>query len=85
MAPPRSPAFTSASNAGQSTPGHSQYGAVATAKTQPWDIWCHFSHIDAMGYRALVEGQAVDVEYVRLDQDSFKYIATRVRPVTREE
>ena len=57
------------------------YGAIETAKTGPWDIWCHFSHIDASGYRTLAPGQRVEVEFMRVDQESFKYVAQRVRAI----
>ena len=62
------------------------YGAIATSKTEPWDIWCGFSHIEATtGYRVLTEGQLVEGDYFRVDQESFKYAATRVRPLTHDE
>lgn len=57
------------------------YGAIETQKTEPWDIWCHVAHIDANGYRTLTPGQRVQVQFMRLDQDSFKYVARHVRPV----
>ena len=60
------------------------YGAIATTHTDPWDIWCGFAHIEATGPRSLTEGQLVEVEYFRVDQDSFKYVATRVRPLAGE-
>jgi cold shock protein len=55
------------------------YGAIATVTTAPWDIWCHFSHIDGSGYRELSPGELVEVDYVRVDQDSFRYVASAVR------
>ena len=55
------------------------YGVIACAATAPWDIWCHFSAIDAPGFRALAAGQPVAVHYVRVDQESFRYRALRVR------
>jgi len=57
------------------------YGVIATASTAPWDIWCHFSAIEGEGFRMLQPGQEVEVEYIRLDQESFKYIARRVRAI----
>jgi cold shock protein len=57
------------------------YGVIAAAATAPWDIWCHFSAIDTDGYRSLQRGEEVEVEYMRFDQDTFKYIARRVRSV----
>lgn len=55
------------------------YGAIASEATAPWDIWCHFSHIEGSGYRELIPGEPVEVEYVRGDRESFKYVATAVR------
>ncbi|CAN5793635.1 hypothetical protein BH18ACI5_BH18ACI5_12200 [soil metagenome] len=55
------------------------YGAIATEKTAPWDIWCHFSHIQGTGFRTLAPGESVHVAYVRFDQESFKYIARSVQ------
>jgi CspA family cold shock protein len=55
------------------------YGAIASDATAPWDIWCHFSHIDMPGFRLLEVGERVDVEYIRTDQESFRYRALRVR------
>ena len=56
------------------------YGVIASDATAPRDIWRHFMHIvDMPGFRSLEPGQRVDVEYVRMDQESFRFIATRVR------
>jgi len=56
------------------------YGAIASDATAPWDIWCHFMRIvDMPGFRSLEPGQRVDVEYIRMDQESFRFIATRLR------
>jgi cold shock protein len=55
------------------------YGAIATEKTAPWDIWCHFGRIQEEGFRSLTPGDRVHVEYVRTDQESFKYVALSVR------
>jgi cold shock protein len=55
------------------------YGAIASKETAPWDIWCHFSAIESTGFRTLLPEEAVEVEYVRFNQESFKYIARRVR------
>ena len=56
------------------------YGAIASDATAPWDIWCHFMQIaDMPGFRSLEPGQRVDVEYIRMDQESFRFIPTRVR------
>jgi cold shock protein len=55
------------------------YGAISTVETAPWDVWCHFSALDAPGFRALEAGDVVEIQYVRFDQNSFKYRALRVR------
>ena len=56
------------------------HGVIASDATAPWDIWCHFIHIvDMDGFRSLQSGQRVEVEYIRMDQESFRFIATRVR------
>ena len=56
------------------------YGVISSEATAPWDIWCHFTHIvDMPGFRSLNPGQKVEVEYIRMDQESFRFIATRVR------
>jgi cold shock protein len=57
------------------------YGAIGCDHLDPWDIWCHFSNIEdtAGSFRALNPGDPVEVEYVRIDQESFKYVARRVR------
>jgi cold shock CspA family protein len=57
------------------------YGAIACTVTAPWDIWCHFSAIDTSGFKSLTEGETVTVEYCRANQDSFRYIARRVRRI----
>jgi cold shock CspA family protein len=51
------------------------YGAIETPKTAPWDIWCHFVHVQGTGFRMLVPGERVQIEYVRFDRESFKLVA----------
>jgi len=56
------------------------HGAIATERTAPWDIWFHFSCID--GQRpALVPGDRVEVRFLRLDLDSFRYVAHLVKVI----
>ena len=55
------------------------HGAIASAATAPWDIWCHFAQIDAPGFRSLTAGERVAVRYRRADQESFRYVAEHVR------
>ena len=57
------------------------YGCIESEQTAPWDIWAHFSMIQMSGYKTLQEGQRVDVEYERADQDSFRYRALKVRTI----
>jgi CspA family cold shock protein len=55
------------------------YGAIASEATSPWDIWCHFSAIEMDGFKALSPGERVAVHYIRANQESFRYLALRVR------
>ena len=56
------------------------YGCIASEKTAPWDIWCHFMHITGMdGFRSLNVGDRVEVEYHRSNQESFRYVAIQAR------
>lgn len=56
------------------------YGAISVAELAPWDIWCGFSAIvGVQGFRALSQGESVEVEYFRFNQESFKYVARSVR------
>ncbi|WP_284350383.1 cold-shock protein [Roseisolibacter agri] len=54
-------------------------GVIASTATAPWDIWCHFSALDMPGFRSLTPGDRVAVEFYRADQESFRYVARRVR------
>jgi CspA family cold shock protein len=54
-------------------------GVIACAATAPWDIWCHFSALEMPGYKSLAPGERVEVEYVRANRESFRYVAERVR------
>ena len=55
------------------------YGVISVSQLAPWDVWCLFAHIEGDGFRTLTAGERVEVEYMRWDKDSFKYVATRVR------
>ena len=59
--------------------GDKGYGAIATTATAPWDIWCHFAAIEGSGYKELTPGERVLVDYRRANQESFRYLADRVR------
>jgi CspA family cold shock protein len=56
-------------------------GAISCRETAPDDVWVHYSMIEGSGYRALEEGEAVEMEYLPARQDSFNYRALRVRRV----
>lgn len=32
------------------------YGAVASAATAPWDVWCQFAAVATPGFKALTRG-----------------------------
>ena len=55
------------------------YGVISVPELAPWDIWCHFSVIEAEGFRTLTPGESVEVEYYRFNRESFKYVARSVR------
>lgn len=55
------------------------YGVIESADTAPWDIWAHFSFIEGTGFKTLTVGEQVEVTYHRAKQDSYRYVAIRVR------
>lgn len=55
------------------------YGVIAAPDIAPWDIWCHFSAIEGTGYKEMKTGERVEVAFYRANQESFKYLAERVR------
>ena len=61
------------------------YGVISCDDIAPWDIWCHFSAIEAEGFRNLTEGEPVEVDFTRIDRESFKYVADRVRQLRPED
>lgn len=54
------------------------WGGIASADT-PGDVWVHFSAIEGDGYKALIEGEAVEFRFEAAQQDSWNYRATWVR------
>ncbi|PZF86717.1 cold-shock protein [Jiangella anatolica] len=48
------------------------------------DTWVHFSVIDMDGFRELAAGDRVEFSYEQVQQDSFRFRATRVRKLPRE-
>jgi CspA family cold shock protein len=55
------------------------YGVIETPETAPWGIWCSFCHIEGNGFRSLTVGERVEVRYHRANQESYRYVAVRVR------
>lgn len=41
------------------------------------DAFVHFSVIEGEGYLSFAAGDEVSFDYVRIDQDSFRFVATR--------
>lgn len=60
------------------------YGGIRSPDA-PGDIWVHMSAIDMEGFRSLEAGQEVECRYERADQDSWKYRATWVRPLPKDD
>lgn len=59
------------------------WGAIASDDLPPGqDAWVHFSAIEGTGYRFLVEGERVEFDFEPAEQDSFRFVATRVRKFT---
>jgi cold shock protein len=56
------------------------WGVVDSPQT-PGGCWVHFSHIQATGYRKLVPGKTVALEFEPADQDGFTYRAVTVEPL----
>ncbi|QUQ67409.1 cold-shock protein [Kutzneria sp. CA-103260] len=58
------------------------WGAISSPDLPPGlDAFVHFSAIEAEGLRALDPGDRVEFDYVPAQQDSFRFVATRVRKV----
>jgi CspA family cold shock protein len=58
--------------------GEQGWGVVDAPET-PGGCWVHFSAVDAPGYRELRAGQQVLLEAEPVEQDGYRYRATRVR------
>ena len=61
------------------------YGVIEAVDTAPWDIWSSFSAIEAIGFKSLTVGERVEVTYHRANQESYRYVADRVRRVSQDE
>jgi CspA family cold shock protein len=58
------------------------WGAISSPELPDGrDAWVHFSAIEAEGYRTLEPGTQVEFDYEPAVQDSFRFRATRVRPL----
>jgi CspA family cold shock protein len=56
------------------------WGVVDSPET-PGGCWAHFSAVAVDGYRALVAGQAVALDWEQVvDQDGYRFRAVRVVP-----
>jgi len=55
------------------------YGVIESTDTARWDIWSHFAAIEGTGFKSLTVGERVEVTYHRAKQDSYRYVAERVR------
>lgn len=56
------------------------YGAISSPELpEGLDAWVHFSAIEMEGYRSLEAGDPVEFDYEPAQQDSFRFVATRVR------
>ena len=58
---------------------HDELGwGVIDSPATPGGCWCHFSAIEAPGFRTLREGQAVRLFWEEADQDGYQFRAVRV-------
>jgi CspA family cold shock protein len=48
----------------------------------PGDVWFHYSDIEGTSYRVPSAGEAVEFDYEPAVQDSWRFVATRVRRLT---
>lgn len=63
---------------------HAEEGwGVVDSPDTPGGCWVHFSHIQSPGYRELLPGQSVALEWEKAEQDGFEYRATSVTLLSR--
>ncbi|GAB2571509.1 cold-shock protein [Microlunatus antarcticus] len=56
------------------------WGAISSdALPAAADAWVHFSVIEGTGYRELAAGDVVEFDFEAVEQDSFRFRATRVK------
>lgn len=56
------------------------WGGLVSADT-PFDVWVHYSVIEGNGYKDLHQGQPVEFRWEPSKQDSWRCVATWVRPL----
>ena len=56
----------------------------ASADTAPGGIWFYWSALEVPGYKRISPGQMVEADVVESNQDSYNYVAERVRPLPDE-
>ena len=52
---------------------------VIDSEATPGGCWCHFSAIQADGYRELRDGETVDFSFENVEQDGWPFRAIAVR------
>ena len=53
------------------------WGVLDSSQT-PGGCWAHFSAVEMTGFRSLVAGQKVDLEWESAEQDGYQYRAVLV-------
>jgi CspA family cold shock protein len=58
---------------------------VLTSPEVPGEVFAHFAHIEAEGYRSLDDGEHVEFEWEHFPpgQDGYYYRATRIARLTK--
>lgn len=57
---------------------------VVDSDATPGGCWARFTHLAVPGYRTLLPGDTVSIEWEAGDQDGFKFRATRLWPLGQE-
>lgn len=63
---------------------HDDGWGVIASPAVPDDVWVHFSAIEAVGHRALAQGDPVEFDCQPAEQDGYHLVATRVRKLQLE-
>jgi CspA family cold shock protein len=56
------------------------WGVIDCDET-PGGCWAHFSMIQMDGFRSLAAGDLVDLDWIEVDQDGYRYRAERLRKI----